>query len=186
MALDQNIKVLLVVAAAIVGMIAVVAIGIGIYVHFTNPLPERLYAFVNSITILHNDFDENGVRDDILEQADGIAREQLMLTLNQIGDKLFTGMRTMRTYIDSFGVVYSPTAEMRTLKESLSEEGSLFLDAYSSLKNALDDKKSGNLESMSANLEKARITLEQAINLRSRNSAELERQKAELEALLPD
>ena len=184
--MDQNIKALLVVAGAILGMLAIVAIGIGIYVHFTSPQAERLYAFVNSITILHNDLDENEIRDDVLELADSISRTQLMLEMNMIGNTLFTRMRTIRTYSDSFGVVYSPTDEMRVLKESVMEEGNLFLSSYSALNDALNDKKSGNLDGFSANIEKAKGLLNDALELRTQNTGELERKKAELESQLSD
>jgi cellobiose-specific phosphotransferase system component IIA len=75
---------------------------------------------------------------------------------------------------------------MRTLKESLIEEETLFLVSYSYLREALESNRNGDYNACLSNIEKAKQKLDEAINLRNQNKEELDRWKMKIEAELPD
>jgi len=186
MKLDQNIKDAIKASVIIAAVIVLVVTGIIIYDALTNPEIEKISRFIAFALILHDDLDENKVRDDILNHIDNISGDQIE-NPQEIDSALVRESSLIRSYYkERFYLLISPTDEMRALKESMIEEGSLFLVSYSYLREALESKSNGDNNACLLNLEKAKQYLNDAISLRTQNDMELNQWKAEIEEELSD
>ena len=183
MKIDQNIKDAIYASVAIVAVVVLITIGIVVYDAVTNPKAEEIYEFLNFALILHDDLDENEIRDDILNHIDNMSSNQVE-NPEEIDSVLVRESNLIRGYKERFKILVSPTDKMRALKESLIEEGSLFLMAYNYLREALESKNNDDYDAYFSNIEKAKQYLDNAMNLRNQNRAELDQRKMKIEAEL--
>lgn len=172
MKIDQNIKDAIKALIAIIIVVVLIVVGIGVYDAVTNPEAEEIYGFITFALILHDDLDEDEVKDNILGLVDDISGNPTEKS-EDIDLVLISKSRVMRAYKERFGILVSPTYEMRALKESLIEEGRLFLNSYSYLREALESKVNNDYNAFLSNTEKAIQYLDDAINLRAQNRVEL-------------
>jgi len=183
MKIDQNIKVVVKASLVIAAVVILIVIGIVIYDAVTNPVIEKISGFITFALVLHDDLDENEVRDDIFNLIDSISSNKVE-NPGEIDSRLARESSLIRGYKERFYLLISPTDEIRALKKSLIEEGSLFLVSYSYLREAWESKNNGDHDAYLSNIEKATQYLDDAINLRIQNGAELEQWKIKIEAEL--
>ena len=183
MKIDQNTKDTIIASVAIVAIVILIVVGIGIFNAVTNPEAGEIYGFITFALILHNDLDENEVRDDILNLIDNISSNQVE-NLQEIDSVLVRKSNLIRGYKERFYILISPTEEMRALKKSLVEEGSLFLSSYYYLREALESKNNDDYNTYLSNIDKAIQYLDDAMDLRVQNKAVLDQWEMKLEAEL--
>ena len=181
MQIDHNIKDAIKASVIIVVVVILIAAGIGIYDAVTNPESEEIYGFITFALILHADLDDNEVANDILNLIDDISNAQEG-TFQEIISVIDRESSIIRHYKERFYILISPTDEMRALKESLIEEGTLFLLSYSLLREALESKIDDDDNAYSLNIEKVTQYLDEAMNLRIHNRTELNQWKMKIEA----
>jgi len=183
MKIDQNIRDAIRASVVIVAVVVLIALGIGVYDAVTNPVAEETYGFLTFALILHDDFDENEVKDDILNLMD-------IISSNKVGDpkEIDTALNRkstlIRRYKERYYILISPTDEMRAIKESLIEEGDLFLSSCHYLREAWESKNNDDYNTYLSNKEKAIQYLDDAMNLRIQNGVELNQWKMKIEAEL--
>ena len=180
MKLDQNIQDAIKATIIIVVIVILIAAGIGIYHAVNNPESEEVYGFITFALILHADLDENEVTNDIFNLIDDISNAQVNNS-QEITSMIDRESSIIRHYKERFYILISPTDEMRTLKESLIEEGTLLLVSYSFLREALENKINNDDNTYSLNMENAIQYLDEAMNLRIQNGIELEQWKMKIE-----
>ncbi|HEX78913.1 MAG TPA: hypothetical protein G4O19_02025 [Dehalococcoidia bacterium] len=185
MKIDQNIKDTIKASAIIAAVVILIVVGIGIYDAIANPEVEEIYGFITFSLILHDDLDEIEVSNDILNFADIISSNQIE-NPQEIDSALVRQSSILRNYKERFYILISPTDEMRVLKESLIEEGSLFLTSYYYLREALESNSNGDYDACLLNIEEAKQRLNDAMNLRTQNKLELDQWKMKIEAELSD
>ena len=183
MKIDQNIKDAIKASVGIAVVVVLIVIGIGIYDAVTNPEAEEIYGFITFALILHDDISENEVREDILNLIDNISSNQID-NPKEIDSALARESSLIRGYKERYYILISPTDEMRALKESLVEEGSLFLSSYYYLREAWESKNNDDYDAYLSNKEKAIQYLDDAMNLRIQNGVELNQWKMKIEAEL--
>jgi len=77
MKLDQNIKDAIKASVGILAIVVLIVTTIQIYDVMTYNEAEENYRFLYPALILHENFDENEVRDDILNHIDNISGDQI-------------------------------------------------------------------------------------------------------------
>jgi len=182
MKLDQNIKDAIKASVGILAIVVLIVTTIQIYDVMTYNEAEENYRFLYPALILHENFDENEVRDDILNLIDNISSIQIE-NPQKITSALDRGSTLMRYYKEGY-YIYASTEEMRAIKESLVEEGSLFLRSYFYLRKAWESKNNNNYNAYLSNMEQAIQCLDDAMNLRVQNGVELDQWKIKTEAEL--
>jgi len=183
MKIDQNFIDAIKASVVIMAVVALIAVSIGIYDAVANPENEEIYGFITFALILHDDLDEDEIRSDILNHIDNISNNQIENS-EEIDSTLVRESSLIRRYKEKYYILISPTDEMRALKESLVKEGSLFLSSYYYLREALESKNNDDYNAYLSNIEKAIQYLDDAMNLRVQNGAELEEWKMIIEAEL--
>jgi hypothetical protein len=183
MKIDQNIKDAIKVTVIVVAIVVLITVGIGIYDAVTNPESEEIYRFLTFTLILHDDLDENAIRDDILNLIDSISSNQIK-NPDEIDSTITHESNLIRRNKERYYFLVSPTDEMRELKDSLVEEGRLFLSSYYYLREAWESKNNDDKNAFLSNKEKAIQYLDDAMNLRIQNRAELDQWKIKIEAEL--
>jgi len=186
MNINQNIKDAIKASVGIIAIVTLITVGAEIYKAATNSETEEVYGFITFALTLHEDFDENEAKDDILDLIDIISSAQTE-DYQEIYSLVSRESRLIRYYKESFYLLISPTDEMWAIKESLIEEASLFLMSCSRLREALESKVvDDDYNAYLLNIEEATQYLDDAMNLRIENRAELDRWKTEIEAELSD
>ena len=173
MRLDQNIKDVIKATVILLAIIVLVVVSIEVYIAATTDETGDIHRFLTLSANLHDDINGDEVREDILNLIDDMSASRAEEP-EEIEKTLTHGLYMMRAYKERFYVLVSPTDEMRSLKESLIEEGGLFLGTYHYLKEAWEGKKSDNDAAYSSNMEKAVQYLDDAVNIRNQNSETLE------------
>ncbi len=185
MEVAQDIKDLIKASVIVIAIILLISVGIGIYNAIANPESAKIYGFITFAMNLHDDINENDIRNDIIGFAGVIAGDS---TEDPEGLDFAMSRKAglIRAYRDSYNEIVSPNNEMRSLKESLKREGNLFIAAYSYLRDALEYKTGGDAAACLSNIEMAMQYLDNAINLRIQNRATLESWKVKIEAEMSD
>ena len=70
MEVSQDIKVVIKASVVVIAVMLLIAVGIGILDAVINPDSEKVYGFISFVTNLHDDIDENEIRDDIIDLID--------------------------------------------------------------------------------------------------------------------
>ena len=164
-------------------VVALITVVVEIYSVVTNTETEEIYGFVSFAITLHNDLDESEVEDDILNLIDNISITQVEYS-QEIHSTIIREASLIRRYQEGLYLLMCPTDEMRTLKESLIEESNLFLISYAYLGEALESKINDDYDTYLLDIEKAAQYLDDAMNLRIHNRAELEQWQIITEAEL--
>ena len=185
MEINQNIKDAIKASVIIAAVLVLIVVGIGIYDSIAHPEIEKIAGFIALTLILHDDLDENEVRDGFLDFINSISSNKIE-NPQEIDSALVRESSIIRGYKERFYIVVSPTDEMRTLKESLIEEGTLFLVSCSYFREALESNRNGDYDACLSNIEKAKQKLDEAMDLRNQNKEELDRWKMKIEAELSD
>ncbi|MFC1846508.1 hypothetical protein ACFLYS_00405 [Chloroflexota bacterium] len=183
MKIDQNFKDAFKASVVIMAVVVLIAVAIGICYAVIHPEAEEIYGFLAFALILHDDLDENGIRDNILNHIDNISNKQIE-NPKEIDSVLVRESSLIRLYKEKYYILISPTDEMRALKESLVEEGNIFLMSYNYLREALASKNKDDNNNYLLNIEKAKQYLDDAMNLRIQNRVELDQWKVKIEAEL--
>jgi len=183
MKIDQNIKDTIKASVVIVTVIILIVSGIEIYNAVTYNEAEESYGFLKLAQTLHNDLDDNEVRDNFHNLFTNISYNQIR-NPKEIDSSLNTGLRLMRDYKERYYSLYSPTEEMRAIKESLVDEGSLFLSSYSYLRKSWESKNNNDYDAYLLNIEQAVQYFNDAMDLRVQNGEELSQWKMKIEAEL--
>ena len=183
MKIDQNIKDTFKASAAVVVVVVLIVVGIMIYDAVTHPITEEIYEFITFSLILHDDLDENEVRENILNLIDNVSSNQIK-NPEAIDSALNRQSTLIRRYKERYFILVSPTDEMRALKNNLVEEGNLFLTSYYYSKEALKSRENDDHNMYLSNIEQALQYLDDAMNLRMQNRAELDQWKMEMEEKL--
>ncbi len=181
MKIDQNIKDAIIASVVIMAVVVLLAAGIVIYDAVTNPETEEIYGFITFALLLHDDLNENEVKDDVLNLIDNISSAQVENS-QEIRSVIDRESSLIRRYKEKFYILMPPTDEMRAIKKSLIEEGSLFLVSYSYLREALESNVNDDYNTYLLNIEKASQYLDDAMNLRIQNRVELEQWTMKIEA----
>jgi hypothetical protein len=181
--INQDIKDAIKASVGIMAVVVLITAAVEIYNLVNNTETEETYGFITLALVLHADLDVSEVEDDILNLIDNIAITQVE-DFQEIHSTIVRESRLIRYYKESFYLLVCPTDEMRALKESLIEEANLFLISYSNLGEALESKINDDYDTYLLNIEKVAQYLDDAINLRIQNRAELEQWKAKIEAEL--
>jgi hypothetical protein len=180
MKIDENIKDAIKASLGIVAVIVLIVACIMIYDAVTYNEAEEISGFLTYALILHDDLDENEVRDSILNLIDNISSNQIE-NPKEIDSSLVRESSRIRHNRERYYILLAPTDEMRAIKESLVEEGRLFLTSYMYLKEAWKSKNNDDYNAYSSNIEKAIQYLDDAMNLRVQNKEELNQWKMKIE-----
>ena len=185
MEINQNIKDAIIATVIIAALLVLIVVGIGIYDSIAHPEIEEVSRFIALAFIFHDDLDENEVKDDIFNFIDNISISQIE-DPQGMDSVLVRESSKIRAYKERFYLLVSPTDEMRTLKESMIEEGSLFLVSYSYLREALGNKNDSDYDACLSNIEQAKLKLDEAMNLRNQNKESLDQWRIKIDAAFSD
>ncbi|MFC1866422.1 hypothetical protein ACFLYB_06920 [Chloroflexota bacterium] len=183
MKIDQNIKDAIKASVGIFAVIVLIVACIMIYDAVTYNEVEEISGFLTYALILHDDLDENEIRDNIHNLIGNISSNQIE-NPEIIDSALVRESSLIRHYKERYYILISPTDEMYALKKSLIEEGRLFLSSYMYLKEAWESKKNDDNNAYLSNVEKTIQYLDDSMNLRIQNRAELDEWKIKFEAEL--
>jgi hypothetical protein len=183
MKIDQNIIDAIKASVGIIAVIVLIVACIMIYDAVTYNEVEEISGFLTYVLILHDDLDENEIRDNINNLIGNISSYQIE-NPEIIDSALVRESCLIRHYKERYYILISPTDEMYALKESLIEEGRLFLSSYMYLKEAWESKNNDDNKAYLSNVEKTIQYLDDAMNLRIQNRAELDEWKIKIEAEL--